>query len=160
MIQPFLCQLRYVEEASAEVNMNKSAQWSDTSSQDILSAAESQTCVTGGRSVPAAEQRVLGQKPPVKHNNSQDICTRLQIKIKPPSEFTVPALTLDPKLPTLFLPISDEENQWIIVSRVHEMISFTLSQHTTAEYSGTSAAVLLRPTRGCSTLSRTGTKGT
>lgn len=126
MIQPFLCHLRYVEEASAESNTNKSAQWSDTGSQDILSAAESQTCVTGGRSVPAAEQRVLGQKPPVKHNNSQDICTRLQIKIKPPSEFTVPALTLDPKLPTLFLPISEEENRWIIVSRLHEMISCIL----------------------------------
>lgn len=40
------------------------------------------------------QQKTFGSETPVKHNNSQDICTWLRIEIKPPSEITVPALTL------------------------------------------------------------------
>lgn len=45
----------------------------------------------------------MGQKPPVKHNNSQDICTRLQIELKPPSEaLTLSSLAGGAKLFLLF----------------------------------------------------------
>ncbi len=57
--------------------------------------------------------KIFGSETPVKHNNSQDICTQLQIEIKPPSEGPCPHIVIGgwvqnfPGCLYTILPVSD-----------------------------------------------------
>lgn len=99
-----------------------------------------------------SESRTFGSKTPVKHNNSQNICTRLQIEIKPPSEIRVPALTMQ---------LTDGSKTSLAVHSLPSPVSDDLTVTTRCHAPQTGgevsfAAVLLMSTRCCSSLTLTG----